>query len=166
MKSHCATRKVPGRAPGARILAACALLLAAAMFPHTAAAYDGMTGRGGIPWELDRFIICTIREAQRNVHDTNRDGKVNCIDYSLMFKSCWDRSYGNTAYSCEIVRNKNGSFHHLFIGMRYGGGIVFIEPWTYDPEMFLMEDNWPARKYNPSYNIYGETAKWMGKFYK
>ena len=59
-----------------------------------------------------------------------------------------------------------GSFHHLFIGMRYGSNIVFIEPWTYDPELFLMEDNWPARKYNPSCNIYGETAKWMGKFYK
>lgn len=75
MKFHSATRKVPGRVSGARILAACALLLAAPMFHNPATAYDGMTGRGGIPWELDRFIICTIREAQRNVRDTNRDGK-------------------------------------------------------------------------------------------
>lgn len=64
MKFHSATRKGPGRVPEARILAACALLLAAAMFPHTAAAYDGMTGKGGIPWELDRFIIYTIRAAR------------------------------------------------------------------------------------------------------
>ncbi len=145
------------------------------MFPRTAApcqkpgytaAYDNRTGRGGIPWELDRFITFTIRAAQRDVHDTNLDGKVNCIDYTLMFKKLWDKSYGHTAYSCEIVRNKNGSFHHLFIGIRYGGRIVFIEPWAGNPELFLMEDNWTARKYNPRYNIYGETEKWMGRFYR
>ena len=120
--------------------------------------------RTQIPY-LDRFIVFTIKAAQRDVHDTNLDGKVNCIDYTLMFKTIWDKSYKNTPYKCEIVRNRHDPvMHHLFIGIRYDGKMVLVEPWASDPEWYLMEYNWDKRKYNPNYNIYGETAKWMSEF--
>lgn len=167
-------KESPGCMLGLKSIAACALLLAAPMFPRTTiapcqkpgytVAYDDRSGRGGIPWELDRFIICTIKAAQRDVHDTNLDGKVNCIDYTLMFKTCWDRIYASTKDNCEIVRNKNGGFHHLFIGIKHKGRMILVEPWAYNPNHYLMEENWPASRYDPRCNIYGETEKWLKRF--
>ena len=94
----------------------------------------------------------------------DRDGKVNCIDYTLMFKTQWDKSYPQNAGSCEIVRNlKKGRMNHLFISIWTGSRQrILVEPWAYDLERYLMEENWDWR-YDPRYNIYGETARWMGE---
>lgn len=132
--------------------------------PACTASYGRGLSRSDIPRELDRKILYTIKAAQRMVYDMDRDGKVNCIDYTLMFKTQWDKSYPQNAGSCEIVRNlKKGRMNHLFISIWTGSRQrILVEPWAYDPELYLMEENWDWR-YDPRYNIYGETARWMGE---
>ena len=131
--------------------------------PSRTASYGSGVRRSDIPWELDRKILFTLKAAQRDVYDMNRDGKVNCTDYALMFKTKWDKSYPKDARICELVRNrKEGKMNHLFISIwtdSYRQRIL-VEPWACDPEEYLMEENWDKR-YDPRYNIYGETAYWL-----
>ena len=157
-----ASGKFPGRTDG--IPSGTAAAESPAQKPARTASYGRGLSRSDIPWELDRKIVYTIRAAQRNVYDMNRDGKVNCIDYTLMFKTRWDTSYPQSAGSCEIVRNlKKGRMNHLFISIgTVSRQRILGEPWAYNPELYLMEENWD-RRYDPRYNIYGETARWMGE---
>lgn len=157
-----ASSKIPGRPDG--IPSCTAAGESPAQKPARTASYGRGLSRSDIPWELDRKIVYTIRAAQRNVYDMNRDGKVNCIDYTLMFKTQWDKSYPQNAGNCEIVRNlKKGRMNHLFISIWTGSRQrILVEPWAYDLERYLMEENWDWR-YDPRYNIYGETARWMGE---
>jgi len=118
---------------------------------------------GGIPKDLDQKIVYCMKYAQQRVYDRNLDQKVNCIDYTITFKEQWDAMYPKQKSICFIIRNKSShykKFHHLFIGIYYMGGYIFVEPWAADPERYLMIENWD-RRYDPKYNIYGETEKWM-----
>ena len=114
-----------------------------------------------VPLETDRMIVSTACYVKWNIRDLNGDGSVNCIDYACMFKRTWDKRYPQHKDECAIVRNKNGSFHHLFIQVKFGrNNFVLVEPWVTDPERYKMEDNW-SKRYNPRYNIYGETNRWL-----
>ena len=117
---------------------------------------------GDIPAYYHQKIIDTITVVQRKVHDVNGDGKVNCIDHAVMFKSEWDKAYPENKFDCRIARNKNGNvMHHLFIQIYYSDyNYVLVEPWASDPRLYKMEDNWNW-KYDPRYNIYGETDRWL-----
>ena len=107
-------------------------------------------------------IISTIREAQSNIYDYNKDGKINCIDYSCLFKITWDKNYPNERFRCELVRNKSKSMHHLFARvLDENSNYIEVEPWSNNPENFLMEENWMPGSYDPNYNIYGETNLWL-----
>ena len=93
--------------------------------------------------------------------DINGDGKINCIDYAISYKLIWDQYNSGSEYRCEIVHNRNPhtGMDHLFIRVRNKD-----HNWEYiEPQNGLdMEDYW-GDKYNPAYNIFGETDYWLSK---
>lgn len=109
-----------------------------------------------------KTLLLTLDKTHRFVVDVNADKQVNCIDYTITFKQLWDMN--NPAFNCEIVRNLNGDFHHLFIRVRE----YSKSPWHYiEPQAaiqniycFYMEDYWGST-YNPMFNITGETDYWL-----
>lgn len=102
-------------------------------------------------------IIMVETEIQETISDLNYDGIINCIDYAVKFKLTWDKYFDPDR--CEIVRNINfyKNWHHLFICI---DNKIYVEAWASLPELYLMSDNWDD-EYNPKYNIYGETDKWL-----
>ena len=124
-----------------------------------------------IPQDLNSKIVSTVswvRAHECNIN--NMDGNnPNCIDMTQLFKLRWDYMYPNEAYKCQIVRNYNYTrygkkiMHHLFIVINYGSKKIHVEPWASNPQRYLMIDNWKTSLYNPTYNIYGETDKWMSE---
>lgn len=103
-------------------------------------------------------IIYVMKYNQNKPRDLNKDGLVNCIDYTLNFKLNWDKCFPDIKDECQIIRNRNfiTGMNHLFIKV----GDTFVEPWAWNPNYFRMEDNWDST-YNPKYNIYGETEHWL-----
>ena len=111
--------------------------------------------------EMDNRIITVMKYIQDYTYDLDKDGLVNCVDYAIMFKLTWDQFYPDLESYCKIVRNKSPSgMHHLFIHIWENTTDIEIEPWAKNPYKYLMTDNWDSQ-YNPKYNIYGETAKWL-----
>lgn len=116
---------------------------------------------------LDELLLAKVlHETHTYVQDVNADGKVNCIDYSLTFKKFWDWiAPDGYSMNCEIVHNvnKQKNFNHLFIRIRTNSlsEWVCIEPQA-TIQNYNMEKYWGTR-YNPQYNIYGETYIWMLK---
>ena len=107
-------------------------------------------------------IITTVMEAQKSVYDHNKDGLVNCIDYTCLFKETWDKRFPEMQTNCVIVRNVNplSGMNHLFIRIYADGLVNDVEPWASAPWRFEMESNW-GKKYNPDFNFYGETRRWL-----
>ena len=79
------------------------------------------------------------------VYDTNRDGQINCIDYSCVFREL----YGRNAYLI-INRNQRTNMHHMFIRIWDESGEYHIEPQG-TPNRYSMGLIW-GQRYNPSYN--------------
>lgn len=118
--------------------------------------------KNDIPENIQTRIASTIRDIQREIYDLNFDGKVNCIDYSCMFKIYWNHNYNKN--ECEIVRNKNPrtGMHHLFIRINIGPDFVLVEPWTKSKKEYVMKHCWDDF-YDSYYNYYGETDYWLSK---
>lgn len=117
-----------------------------------------------VPVERSEQIIATIKEAQSKVKDINADGEINCIDYAITYKLVWDNKFPGKEYQCLILRNYNptNGFHHLFIAMQDdNNNFIFVEPWAKNPYIYNMEDNWKNGRYNPKFNLYSETVKWL-----
>lgn len=111
--------------------------------------------------ETDNRILHVIKKAQAKIVDIDNDGKINCVDYSLVFKLVWDFEYPNLSDRCQIVRNKSFRMNHLFIQvLNEDGTAVEVEPWASNPEYYLMVCNW-TRIYNPKHNIYTESEYWL-----
>ena len=125
--------------------------------------YWALPGEVEYKGKYRKQIIDTLNKVQLYVTDVNKDGEINCIDYSCTFKMLWDKMYDPS--DCEIVRNKSATMNHLFIRTRQFEGKQWecIEPQaaTKDINHYFMEDFWPANVYNPVYNIYGETGIWL-----
>jgi len=79
------------------------------------------------------------------VYDINEDGKIDCIDHSLIFRIL----YGSNA---RIMVNKNptNKFNHMFIRVRYANGVMDIEPQG-TPTRYAMGVWWGV-KYDREYN--------------
>ena len=107
-------------------------------------------------------IIVTIKLAQKYVKDVNRDGKVNCIDYACSFKLIWDAIYPEQAGDCIIIRNHSLTLNHLYVGVYENNSLIFVEPWTSNPDVYDMQTIW-GEKWNPRFNKYDETEKWLNK---
>ena len=87
------------------------------------------------------------------VKDVNKDGKIDCIDYSLTFRSL----YGSNA---RIIINVNQpmGMNHMFIRIRYNSTeIMDIEPQG-TADRYSMGAIWGV-KYNPYYNK-DVTSQW------
>lgn len=112
--------------------------------------------------ELNSRITDVMNFVHDNIYDLNDDGKENCMDYSILFKLVWDEKYPELKSECEIVHNlRPGKMNHLFIRVTDGKSEdIEIEPWAYNPKLYLMEDNW-IKVYKPEFNIYGETDLWL-----
>ena len=118
---------------------------------------------------FDDKILKILSKAQEVVIDYNRDGEINCTDRAVAFKLVWDQAYNPS--DCELVRNYNEGviyngvvFNHLFVRVRRGFEWVYVEP-AYKPgcwKSYKMEDVW-GDMYDPLYNYYGETEKWLYK---
>jgi len=87
------------------------------------------------------------------VPDMNRDGKIDCIDYSTLFRTF----YGSNA---RIIINNNPrtGMNHMFIRILYNGsGVMDIEPQG-TPDRYSMGLVWGMR-YNPFFNR-DVTSQW------
>ena len=113
--------------------------------------------------KTNEHIIVTEMLTQKNIKDVNYDNKINCIDYACTFKLIWDAIYDSE--DCIIIRNKSLLLHHLFIGIYDDKNLIFVEPWATDPYKYLMSENWFG-KWNPRFNIYDETDKWLSEVKK
>ncbi len=114
---------------------------------------------------LDEEICATLKRTHSQVHDVDGDGKVNCVDYAVIFKRQWDRYYDSKR--CEIVRNNNSmlGWYHLFVICLPKNDIFWwhVEPQA-DADNYEMLDYWYASgKYNPLFNVYGETQYWLSR---
>ena len=129
-------------------------------YDYTRYALPGEPGYSGL---YRKHILDILDKTNKYVVDVNQDGEINCIDYSYTFKVLWDKQYDKK--NCEIVRNKSRTMNHLFIRVRQHGGTQWecIEPQASKKDItkYFMEDFWTAAEYNPLYNIYGETDRWL-----
>ena len=115
--------------------------------------------------ETNDKIIITIKLTQKYITDLNKDDKINCIDYACGFKLIWDSIYPEQKSDCIIIRNKSLTLNHLYNGVYEGNSIVFVEPWTNNPYNYDMSQIW-GYKWNPRYNKYDETDKWLSEVHK
>jgi len=78
---------------------------------------------------------------QQNVLDLNRDGKINCIDYSITFRNL----YG---YNAKLIINRNyiTGMNHMFVIVQYPDSIntIHVEPQG-DPDWYTMGQVWGVK---------------------
>jgi len=79
------------------------------------------------------------------VWDVNKDGKIDCIDYSTLFRTF----YGSNARIIINENPKNG-MNHMFIRIFYNNNLIDIEPQG-TPDRYSMGLIWGVQ-YNPTYN--------------
>jgi hypothetical protein len=89
---------------------------------------------------------------QQGVRDRNRDGKVNCIDYSITFREL----YGSGA-RLIINRNPHNGMNHMFIEIWVNGNCIWVEPQG-TPDWYSMGVVWGTR-YDRQYNR-DVTSEW------
>ena len=114
---------------------------------------------------INEMIIATIIEAQENVYDYDGDGQINCLDYSCVFKLTWDKNFPREKYRCSLVRNYQPDvMNHLFAQVQDEKfRNIEIETWTDNPYHYLLTEIWPSDRYNPAFNRYGETERWLSE---
>ena len=114
---------------------------------------------------IHKMIASTIKETQANLYDYNRDGEINCRDYSCIFKRTWDRKFPEEKALCTLVRNyQPGVMCHLFVNVRDDNYCAIeVEPQAYSPQHYLMTENWPRSMYDSAFNNYGETEEWLSE---
>jgi len=96
--------------------------------------------------------ILSVMRQGGGVWDVNEDGNIDCIDYSIIFRTL----YGSNARIIINV-NPNSGMNHMFIQIRYSGGHMDIEPQG-TPERYSMGLIWGVR-YNPVFNR-DVTSEW------
>lgn len=140
------------------LIAACLLLIVLPIF--LMAPCDKPRDLPAVGHSANNQIVVTIKLAQKYVKDLNGDGKINCIDYACSFKLIWDAIYPEQADDCIIIRNHSLTLNHLYVGVYENNSLIFVEPWTNNPELYDMQTIWGA-KWNPRFNKYDETDKWL-----
>jgi hypothetical protein len=112
-------------------------------------------------WQLvdrpnDPSMIPTVLRIMKRygVPDMNKDGKVDCIDYSIYFRML----YGSNAF---IIMNKNPKtgMNHMFIQVHTSLSFYDIEPQGTE-YVYAMSAIW-GMKYDPFYNQ-DVTSQWGG----
>jgi hypothetical protein len=101
-------------------------------------------------------VLISIRSTLNRVtkqRDMNGDGKVTCIDYTLMFYDAYPNKN-----NVRIVWNKNmtANMNHLFVKVWVNGEWMPVEPQAYvspvTDRWFSMRKYW-GTKYSPDYDL-------------
>jgi len=103
---------------------------------------------GGIPYGREREYIELLLEFMPEViYDISRDGKINCIDYSIIFS----RLYGPKT-RLIINNNPKTGMNHMFVKVwiSSNNNYQYIEPQG-APDWYSMGVVW-GMKYDPLYN--------------
>ena len=139
--------------------------LTAATFAQTAKSKISPRTNTHSNTRINEMIIATIIEAQENVYDYDGDGQINCLDYSCVFKLTWDKNFPGEKYRCSLVRNYQPDvMNHLFAQVQDENfRNIEIETWTDNPYHYLLTEIWPSDRYNPAFNRYGETERWLSE---
>lgn len=158
LHTHCKHKEMPMKKKNLF-----AIRLVCLLFPLVVA--NAQVSRSQISARMDGMIFRTIEKAQKNIYDYNGDGKINCIDYSCVFKLTWDADFPTEKYRCTLVRNLQGDvMNHLFVQIQdENSRKIDVEPWASNPKTYLMSENWTSDKYNPYFNYYGETERWLSE---
>lgn len=96
--------------------------------------------------KMKEYILQTEWWVHENVYDINNDGKLNCLDHTVLWKLYWDNHFPKYKKHAEIVRNKNAEngMNHVFIRLfdAYNHNTVIeVEPFASNPNYYLMNDN-------------------------
>ena len=85
----------------------------------------------------------TLLDAQKNVRDVNDDGKINCVDYSVVLHEQLPGTF--------LLVLKNGNINHMFVGVKirpllknyryWYRDLLWIEPQATTIK-YLMRDVW------------------------
>jgi|GEM_PF-1334209 len=139
--------------------------LTAAIFAQTAKSKISPRTNTTTNTRINEMIIATIIEAQENVYDYDGDGQINCLDYSCVFKLTWDKNFPREKYRCSLVRNYQPDvMNHLFAQVQDENfRNIEIETWTDNPYHYLLTEIWPSDRYNPAFNRYDETERWLSE---
>lgn len=107
----------------------------------------------------DDFIVNVLHNTRANVHDVDRDGKVDCMDYTITFKREWDKLYNPR--DCEILRFCDMKTAHLFVQVRESQykSWYWVEPQGADNN-YMISDVWGS-KITSDKVFRGETQKWL-----
>ena len=112
-------------------------------------------------YQNDECIRTVFDATYAGVSDVNKDGRLDCIDYSITFKREWDKRYNPR--NCELIYNRNvpAKWYHLFVRCResFGSQWLYVETQA-QKHNYKMETFWDET-YNPLYNRYHETKRWM-----
>ena len=100
------------------------------------------------PQNIPRIIRCL----KQGVYDVNKDGRVNCIDYSILFRML----YGSNA-RLYINRNPWKDMNHMFICVHHNGTVMYVEPQG-EPDRYMMGLIWGVR-FDINYNT-DVTSTW------
>lgn len=131
---------------------------------YTYVSYENIDCVGSV---LNDSIWEVLNYVSDNVEDFNKDGKVNCIDYAVLFKLCFDASNNNKDLVCIIVWNYNPpKLNHLFciIYDRSSMAYIEVEPRKYPGKHWEFRHSWELADpgcYDPRYNNYDTTEKWL-----
>lgn len=106
------------------------------------------------------YVERVLKTVHEEIYDMNRDGKINCQDYAVLFKWVWDRDIG-LDFEVEITHNLNfrTGMNHLFITLQCEGGTYYIEPQRNYNEEYLMERVWGSA-FDYRCNVYAERNWW------
>ena len=104
-------------------------------------------------------VYTVIERTHSQVADRDKNGVINCVDYSITFKREWDKLYDNSC--CELVHNYNAAknFNHVLVRVKINNEWIMVEPQTTGSD-FSPEGYWPV-SYDSKYNIYGKTAEYL-----
>ncbi len=110
--------------------------------------------------QTESKVFRVLDETHRNVYDMNDDYEVNCQDFTVMFVYLWGKIYPSDADAAQIVFNRNfdTGMNHLFVSVRSGRKVFYIEPQG-NSRCYRMEHFWGSR-YDPSFNREISKAFW------
>lgn len=107
---------------------------------------------------LNQCIGDILCQTHSQVKDLDKNGKIECIDYSVTFHVLWHKKYARVA-ACNLTINRNPStgMNHMFITIKTDKE-YHIEPQYYD-WFYIMETVW-GNKYDSKYDIYTPHHFW------
>lgn len=114
----------------------------------------------GIDYELEDEIFNINKQVSEQIIDLNKDGVINCIDYTCLWKILWDKKHADAKHRCIIVRIYNKNIHHLCVGIYDDySKLILVETQVVSRNYHVKY--WFSNMFNDDDIIFGETNKWL-----